>query len=160
MRISHAALLSLSVAALVGCKAIEAMDNTTDMKKDLAAMKSVTQGMAKTTGGMNKTTSDLEREAKVGMGVDWLEKGEGAYDPPSPRLMAAAKLVAENMTNEELTDYFYIKIKSLKVAGSDSEKVRDQVGGYPAKYVAEFNRRKQFDCFPSGDRRTDSPKRI
>lgn len=59
-------------------------------------------------------------------------------------MLAGAKLIAENMNTDEIVKFFYAKIKEFnKTVADEAEFDRTQVGNYSAKYVAEFNRRKQ-----------------
>ncbi|HEY8280007.1 MAG TPA: hypothetical protein VIH99_10300 [Bdellovibrionota bacterium] len=148
MRNLHLSVIALSVASLVGCKAIDAMDNTEVMSKDLAQMKSTTSDMAGTTDEMKDSTAELERKAAVDAGLRQLAdpNNNKEFTPPQPGLLAGAKLVAEHMTNEELINYFYARMKELnKTVADDSQQDPRyvDVGGYSPKYVAQFNRHKQ-----------------
>jgi hypothetical protein len=153
MRILSLSLFALSLTAFVGCKAIDAMDNTETMKNDLAGMKNTTSGMAQTTGdmkdtmqGMDKTTNELERKAAVGIGLEAIGKVENQQEfaPPSKALLAGAKLIAEHMTTSELLKFFQVGLREVrKTSPKDIEMDRSAVGGYPARYVHDFNLRKQ-----------------
>ena len=89
------AFLALSLSALVGCKAIDAMDNTDTMRADLAAMKQTTGGMAGTTEGMNSTTKELERKASIGAGLQLIQDPANTkeFTPPQANMLAGAKLM-------------------------------------------------------------------
>ena len=149
MRSIPLTLLALSVTALVGCKAIDAMDNTQTMKTDLAAMKTTTAGMATTTGAMRGSTDELKRLAQVGAGLDLIGKPENTkeFNPPQANMLAGAKLLAENMTSDEMIKFFYTKLKELnKTTADDSKFDRRLLGGYSTEYVAQFNRGKQVQA--------------
>lgn len=143
MKTFKLSLLALSLTALAGCKAIEAMDNTETMKTDLAAMKATTGGMADTTNGMKATTEELKRKASVGEGLKLIDAPENQkeFAPPSKGLLAGAKLIAENMTTEELVKFFQAGLKEIRKTGPNEVEMAAD-GTYPARYVAEFNRHK------------------
>src|SRR5262245_6873580 len=106
-------MLALSLAALAGCKAINAMDNTETMKNDLAAMKTTTGGMAGTTEDMKNTTLELKRKASLGEGLKNFNAPENneEFAPPSDGLLAGASLIAENMSSEELMKFTLARLK-------------------------------------------------
>ena len=140
------AFLALSLSALVGCKAIDAMDNTDTMRADLAAMKQTTGGMAGTTEGMNSTTKELERKASIGAGLQLIQDPANTkeFTPPQANMLAGAKLIAENMNSDELIQFMYAKLKELnKTVPDESKYDRRLLGGYSPEYVAQFNRAKQ-----------------
>jgi hypothetical protein len=147
MKTFKLSLLALSLTALAGCKAIDAMDNTETMKTDLAAMKNVTGGMAVTTEEMKTTTEELKRKASIGEGLKLIDaiENQREFAPPSKGLLAGAKLVGENMTSEELVKFFQAGLKEIRktVPNTELEGDRMALGGYPARYVSEFNRRKE-----------------
>ncbi len=146
-RIFTYSLIALSLSVLAGCKAIDAMDNTETMKTDLAAMKNVTGGMATTTEEMKNTTNELKRKASLGEGLKLIEAPENQkeFAPPSKGLLAGAKLVAENMNSEELVKFFQAGLKEIRKTAPNAELEGDRtvLGGFPARYVAEFNRKKE-----------------
>ncbi|MGZ3740292.1 MAG: hypothetical protein ACXVB9_13020, partial [Bdellovibrionota bacterium] len=134
------------LTALVGCKAIDAMDNTDTMKSDLAAMKQTTGGMAGTTNALDSNMVEAVRLAKVQAGMDALVKPENnlEYLPPQANMVVGAKLVAENMKSDELMQYLDGRYKELMNNGPDDSKSDGRlVGGYPASYVAKYNRKQQ-----------------
>jgi hypothetical protein len=149
MRSIPLSLLALSLTALVGCKAVDAMDNTETMKQDLASMKETTNGMSGTTQVMSCDMTDLKRAAYKGAGVELVAKPENTreFTPPQANMLAGAKLIAENMTNEELIEYMYARLKEInKTVPDESKYDRRLLGGYVPEYVAEFNRAKQVQA--------------
>jgi|GEM_PF-4844403 len=144
MRIIQLSVFALSLSAIVGCKAIDAMDNTTDMKKDLAGMKQVTGGMAVTTNDMSDTTKELKRKASIGEGLKLIDAPENQreFAPPSKGLLAGAKLVAENMSSEELVKFFQAGLKEIRKTAPD-ELQKNSKGEFKSSYNNEFNLRKQ-----------------
>lgn len=149
MHIFKLSVFALSLSAVVGCKAIEAMDNTGTMKQDLAAMKSTTGGMATTTESMERTTLELKRKASIGEGLKLIDAPENQreFAPPSKGLLAGAKLVAENMSSEELVKFFQAGLKGIRntAANEQLEGNPRLLGGYPSRYILEFNRRKEVE---------------
>lgn len=136
-------MLALSLAALAGCKAINAMDNTETMKNDLAAMKTTTGGMAGTTASMEANTLEMKRKMSVGEGLKNFNAPENNehYVPPSDGLLAGAKLIAENMTSEELMVFTLARLKVIEKTMPDEMKLnRGLKGMYPADYLESFNR--------------------
>lgn len=140
-------VFALSLLALGGCKAIDAMDNTETMKKDLGAMKNVTGGMAVTTEDMKNTTNELKRKASIGEGLKLIDAPENQkeFAPPSKGLLAGAKLVGENMNSEELVKFFQAGLKEIRktTPNTELEYHRNLLGGFRPAYVSEFNRRKE-----------------
>jgi hypothetical protein len=128
---------------LAGCKATDAMDNTQVMKDDLAQMKNTTSGMSQTTDKMKDSTNELTRLAKVADGKSDLDMSKHNYDfflPPPAEILAGAKLVSENMTEAELIDYLFIRIKEMNEQVPDQNAQSDSVlGGYTKSYVNRFN---------------------
>lgn len=146
MRIIQLSVFALSLSAIVGCKAIDAMDNTTDMKKDLAGMKQTTSGMATTTNDMNETTKELKRKASLGEGLKLIDAPENQQEfaPPSKGLLAGAKLVAENMTSEELVKFYQAGLKQINnTTPKEIERDRTLLGEFSPRYVFAFNEKKQ-----------------
>lgn len=149
MRFFSLTAVAFTAVVLVGCKAVDAMDNTEAMKSDLAAMKDTTGGMANTTDSMEATTRELKRKASIGEGLKLLDAPENnrEYTPPQAGLLAGAKLVAENMDTEELVKFIYARLKELnKTVPNEEAYDRMLLGGYTPAYVAEFNRRKQVQA--------------
>ncbi|MGZ3695762.1 MAG: hypothetical protein ACXWQO_16805 [Bdellovibrionota bacterium] len=145
MRTIHSSILALSLVALVGCKAIDAMDNTSDMKQNLGDMKSTTQGMATTTTNMDSNMQDLKRRATLGEGLKMLDDPENnrEYAPPSAGLLAGAKLLAENMTQDELVDFFVVRLKEINATGPSPLEKDSSLSGYSPAYIYNFNKAKQ-----------------
>ena len=143
MRNLKLSMIALTLSTLAGCKAIEAMDNTETMKTDLAAMKSTTGGMADTTTGMRSTTEELKRKASVGEGLKLIDSPENQkeFAPPSKGLLAGAKLIAENMTSEELVKFFQAGLKEIRKTAPNTELEGDRaaLGGYPDRKSTRLN---------------------
>ena len=150
MKTFKLSLLALSLTALAGCKAIDAMDNTETMKTDLAAMKNVTGGMATTTDDMKNTTTELKRVETIKTGIEWMSKPENRQSAsvPATNLLIGAKRVAENMTAAELAEFLSRKLKELrKKTPTPIFMDAGFAGGRRAKlkYMYEFNLDKQVD---------------
>lgn len=153
MRKTSLTFFSLSVSLLAGCQAIDAMKNTDTMKSDLATMKATTADMSKTTSDMSATTNEmkaktaeLERKASVKAGMDIVQNPANLreYTPPQADMVAGAKLIAENMTADELIQYLDGRKRELEeTAPDDTKRDRSVVGEFSADYVNEFNRHRQ-----------------
>lgn len=144
MRTNNSLILAFSFLAIVGCKANDAMDNTANMKEDLSQMKNTTQGMSATTNNMDANMQDLKRRATLGEGLKMLNDPENnrEYAPPAAGLLAGAKLLAENMTPDELVDFFTVRLKEINATQPSPEATRPALVSNE-RFTYEFNKAKQ-----------------
>ncbi|NUM88119.1 MAG: hypothetical protein HUU37_02840 [Bdellovibrionales bacterium] len=106
------ALVAISILALSGCKATQALDATIGMQGQMSSMIGTTKEMQTET---SKLTEGI-RLQKVGEGLKMLNdpvNGKNFF-PPSPALLAGSKLFGENATSIELVEFFYATMKEVE----------------------------------------------
>lgn len=146
MRNLQLLILASAFIALGGCKAIKAMDNTTTMKDDLSQMKDTTGGMAGTTASMEANMKELKRKATLGEGLKLFNDpiNNKEFAPPAAGLLAGAKLLAENMTNEEMVDFFLLRLKEINTTKPDAiDERQNLISGFTEKFIYNFNKAKK-----------------
>jgi hypothetical protein len=122
------------------------MDNTTTMNSNLGDMKNTTQGMALTTNSMDNNMTDLKRKATLGEGLKMFNDPVNTqeYAPPAAGLLAGAKLIAENMTPDELVDFFVVRLKEINATQPDSiDQKPGLISNYTPRFIYNFNKAKQ-----------------